>query len=187
MRLCFCEGGGKTFNFCVEIRDFFRDKKELDDGAIIDTSLSKRFGSSTGLGNVVISPIATRLWILHASCESTPQLLPVHNICKSEVNHCTKLIQTLIGLYIKIEVLMRGLRQILSSKDMSLGDKAYVKSIESIQENSSYKENGEEASKEGALWFHMDCISKQSDLEFCMLKKSDHTVGNWDPRIWTSA
>ena len=53
--------GGKTFNFCVEIRGFFRDKKELDDGAITGTSLSNRFGSSTGLGNVVISPIATRL------------------------------------------------------------------------------------------------------------------------------
>lgn len=72
---------------------------------------------------------------------------------------------------------MRGLRQILSSEDMSLGDKAYIKSIESIWENSSYKENGEEAGKEGALWFHMDCISKQSDSEFFMLKKSDHTVG----------
>ena len=54
-------GGGRTFNFCVEIRGFFRDKKELDDGAIIDTSLSNRFGFSTGLGNVVISPIAMRL------------------------------------------------------------------------------------------------------------------------------
>lgn len=72
---------------------------------------------------------------------------------------------------------MRRLRQILSSKDMSLGDKAYVKSIESIRENSSYKENREEAGREAALWFHMDCKSKQSDSEFFMLKKSDHTVG----------
>ena len=94
------------------------------------------------------------------------------------MNHYAKLIQRLIGLHIESDVLMRGLRHILSSKDMSLADEAYVKSIGTIGENSSSKENGEKAGERGpcgSIW-----IANQSSRiwgEVFILKKSDHTVG----------
>lgn len=111
--------------------------------------LSNRTGQCCHLPNCnEAMNLACCLWI-----NST--VTPSSHYLQKWVNHYAKLIQRLIGLHIESDVLMRGLRHILSSKDMSLADEAYVKSIGTIGENSSSKENGEKAGERGpcgSIW-----------------------------------